>query len=129
MNNAIRRNTFMGCERCKEQVTRNRTSLCRRCRNYVVQQYQIERNNNDGEIITQDYSNISDQSVNTNNIVNNFLNNPGYIENVKKEYNLRIMAMNLNGFGPENLDKTEMICQKVIEMNIDLILLSAPDRQ
>ena len=39
------------------------------------------------------------------------------------------MAMNPNGFGPENLEKMEMMCQKVIDMEIDLILLSAPDRR
>jgi len=132
MNNASQRNrrdTFMECKRCKEQVTRNKTDLCRRCRNYILPQYYIGRNNNDGEIRTQDYVNIGQQNVHDNNIINNVLNNPGYIANTKQNQNLRIMAMNPNGFGPENLEKMEMMCQKVIEMNIDLILLSAPDRR
>ena len=35
--------------------------------------------------------------------------------------------MNPNGFGPKNIEKLEMMCQKVGELEINLILLSMPN--
>ena len=39
------------------------------------------------------------------------------------------MIVNLNAFGPENTEKIEIMCEKVIELEINMILLSTPNRR
>ena len=119
----------MECQRCAEQIARNRTGLCRRCRNFVGQQYHIGQNNNDREVNEREENESNSQLFYNDNIINNHLYNPGYIDEVKQKKNLRIMALNPNGFGPKTIEKIEMMCQKVQELEIDMVLLSTPDRR
>ena len=42
--------------------------------------------------------------------------------------NIRFMTLNPDRFGPENSEKIKILCQKVIDMEIDIIMLSAPNR-
>ena len=66
---------------------------------------------------------------NKDNKINNNIINQGYIDEVKNINNTRFIALNPDGFRPENTEKIEMVCQQVIEMEIDVIMLSTPDRR
>ena len=60
--------------------------------------------------------------------MNKNLNNQEFIDGAKKINNIRFIASNPNGFGPENSEKIEILCEKVIEMKIDIKILSTPNR-
>jgi len=95
----------------------------------IIPNYEIGINNNDGEANNDVMEDERNQFENRNNNINIDLQNQGYIKSIKQKQNIRIMAVNPNKFGPENKEKLEMMCQIVKELEIDMVLLSAPDRR
>jgi len=132
MNNQQReepRNRFIMCRRCGEQVSWNKRKLCGICRNTTIEPFDAGVNNWDGEQESFDRMEYEHRLNNRINIINNNLCNPGYIDEVKHRDSIRIIAVNPHGFGPDCTEKIEMLCQKVQEMEIDMILMSSPDRR
>ena len=48
---------------------------------------------------------------------------------MKSENNIRLLYLNPHGFGPDDIEKTKMLCKTVREMKINRILMSSPDRR
>jgi len=123
------RRTYIECTRCGEQVSWNRPLLCGRCRSRTIERYEVGMNNDDGDRNREEQKEYENAIVNRINIINNSLNHHGFIDEVKQVDSMRIVAMNPNGFGPDSEEKVEMMCQKAKEMEIDIIMLSSPDRR
>ena len=53
----------------------------------------------------------------------------GYIDGRKMEGSMRLLQLNPHGFGPEMNEKINMLKEVIVNMQIDAILFSAPDRK
>ena len=115
------RRKFIECKRCGEQVSWNCETLSGICRNIVVENLNVSMNNNDGERDSNGRVEYEHRLNNRINIINNSLRNQGFIEEVKHRDSIRIMAVNPSGFWPDSVEKVEMMCQEVIDMEIDMI--------
>ena len=60
---------------------------------------------------------------------NHDLKNQGYVESIKQENVVRILALNLRGFGPKNKEKINMLKKAMVEWKIDVVLMSSIDRR
>ena len=57
------------------------------------------------------------------------ITNKGQIVIDKNENDFRIFSINPNGFGPDKVEKMELLKKKCIEMKIDSVMFSSPDRR
>ena len=131
MNKTINRGArpaYIQCRQCQKQTPRARDKICQRCRNQRIDMFTIGRNNNEGqlEIEQQRLESIINNGI---NLPNSALNNQGFISTVKNKENLRLFAINPNGFGPDSKEKLEMLKTAIKHYEIDVILMSSPDRR
>jgi len=131
MNKTINRGArpaYIQCRQCQKQTPRARDKICQRCRNQRIDMFTIRRNNNEGqlEIEQQRLESIINNGI---NLPNSALNNQGFISTVKNKENLRLFAINPNGFGPDSKEKLEMLKTAIKHYEIDVILMSSPDRR
>ena len=60
---------------------------------------------------------------------NHDLKNQWYVESIKQENVVRILALNPRGFGPKNKEKINMLKKAMVEWKIDVVLMSSTDRR
>jgi len=119
---------YIQCRQCQKQTPRAKDKICQRCRNQRIDNFSIGSNNNEGQI---DIEKLKLESIINDgvNIPNKALRNQGFINTVKNKEHLRIFTINPNGFGPDSKEKLEMMKAAIQTYQIDVILMSSPDRQ
>ena len=120
--------TYIICKKCQRQILRARDKLCQRCRNDTIGVFSIGINNNDGQVENErkEMENIINLRC---NIQNEALRNQGFISTTKSKDSVRFFTINLQGFRPDYGEKIEMLKQAIIYHELDVILMSSPDRR
>jgi len=130
--NKKKKQKYVECEMCNVQIPKNKQNMCGQYQNIYIMPARNRYNNNDrDDRINQLRNQIGDipninQGINKRN---EEMHRQGYIDNKKMTGSIRILQLNPHGFGPEMNEKINMLKEAIISMEIDVILLSAPDRR
>ena len=105
--------------------------MSNKCRNEAVWNAREGYNNNKGEdeaLAIREQ--LGETIIHNNNIKkrNTELKNQGFIDSKKHKDCVRILALNLRGFGPNNKEKINMIKQAMINYKIDVLMLNETNR-
>ena len=124
---------YIYCRVCNRQISRNQRNKCNRCHNKVIGQQSIGLNFNDGEDelhnLRQQIGTIENLWQEGINRRNQSINNQGYIDSKKHQDCIRLLSLNLRGFGPDNKEKMERMIFVAQQYEIDGIILSSPDHR
>jgi len=98
-----------------------------------ISERRINRNNNNGDDELDRMKNYVQSVANSYNTGinkrNNHMKNQGYVDVKNHTDCIRILSLNLRGFGPDNVKKVETMLQSIQQYEIEGILLSSPDRK
>ena len=123
---------YIECRIYKEQILKNRKRKCTRCRDQTISSICRGQNNEDGNDEIEILREQLGQTLQYNNEINrkNYdLKNQGYIDSKKDKDCVRILALNPRGFGPNTMEKVNMMKKAMEEKEIDIVLLSSADRE
>jgi len=123
---------YIECRICKKQILKNRKRKCTKCRDLTISSISRGRNNEDGNDEIEILREQLGQTLRYNNDINrknDDLKNQGYIDSKKDKDSVRILALNPRGFGPNTMEKVNMMKKAMEEKEIDIVLLSSADRE
>jgi len=100
---------------CSKRVRINLIVCVNRCINEVISKRIINRNNNDGddqmERLRQQIGAMDNENIEGINKKNLTMKNQGYVDSKKYPDCIRFLSLNPRGFGPDNIEKIEMMLE------------------
>ena len=112
-NYRIQWKKYVECNQYKRQIPWVRDKICNRYKNEIIGNYNNGINQNEGNeqinILRQEIGVINTIPHSSVNINNPDIVHQGYIDTNKHQDCIRLLSLNLRGFGPDNNEKVAMM--------------------